>query len=283
MHGSQRSLVATNSNKAGLGNRMRFTLSALSLAEAHGRGFSYAWPQSKLFKPALTELWEFDHPRISWSDAAELSKEVPYTVKSKDLPEDAGTQPVWHFRSPHALALPEGATPWTERLRGLKPVKEIQDRATTLHGEHLRGAPYVGVMVRAHAKSHVKTLEASPVEWYLERMSELDAAYPGINFFLSCDVPEVQERIIKAFPNSVGQNDKGGYNSVEGVVAGVTDLYLLAASSYMIVPYWSSFPTMAWELADRKIVREHSRAGRQDVNIAEVPMASNPLRPADRS
>lgn len=258
---------------------MRFTLSALSLAETTGRSFSYAWPQSDLFRPPLTDLWEFEHAETSWEQSGELAKTYPHVEKAEDLDPN---NPVWHLRSGNVLTLPDGAAPWSEKFRELTPTPAIQRRVTELHAEHLKGSPYVGVMIRAHEKSPAKTIEASPVEWYLERMAEMDAANPGTRFFLSCDVPEVQDRVIAAFPGSVGQADKGGYNTAEGVASGVVDLYLLAASSYMLVPYWSSFPNMAFELADRKIAMENSRKGKRDVNVSAVPLAADPLRPAVR-
>lgn len=281
-HGSG-SFLATNNGHAGLGNRMRFTLSALSLAEAHDRDFAYAWPKNDHFRPALTDLWEFKQREIPWSQAFEIAKETPWVPRWEDLPVDANALPLWHIRSADALTLPEGAPLWTQRLRELTPTPAIRARISSLHAEYLKGAPYIGVMIRAHEKSHAKTVEASPVEWFLERMAELNRSYPGIRFFISCDVPEVQDRIIDAFPNSVGQSDKGEYNSTEGVVSSVVDLYLLAASSYMIVPYYSSFPTMAWELAERKVVMENSRSGRKDLDISGVQLASDPLRPASRA
>lgn len=278
-----KSLIATNTSLSGLGNRMRFTLSALSLAEAHGREFSYAWPQTDHFRPALTDLWEFDEREVPWSETGILAEEFPFVERHEDLPANADDLRVWNLRSTRTQSLPEGATPYPQHLRNLTPTGAIRERVTSLHAEHLNGMPYVGVMIRAHEKAHSASTEASPVEWFLDRMADFDKVNPGVKFFISCDVPEVQERVIAAFPNSVGQVDKGGYNSSEGVISSVVDIYLLAASSYMIVPYYSSFPAMAWDLADSKIAMENSRTGRRDVEIMAAPLADDPLRPAFRS
>lgn len=271
-------LLATNLSYAGLGNRMRFTLSALSLATSTGRNFCYAWPQTDMFQPPLTDLWQFEHPEISWAEATEAAKSHPYIGKSEDLKTE---NPFWHLRSGNSLTIPNGAQTWFERLRGLTPSDAIRARIEASFDD-LRGAPYVGVSIRAHEQSHAKTKEASPTSWYLNRMAEIVARFPNMKFFISCDVPEVQAQIIAAYPTSVGLTDKGGYNSAEGVIAGVVDLYLLASSSYMIVPYWSSFPIMAWELTGRRITMETSRAGRCDIDIAEVPLVFDPLRPSYR-
>ncbi|MGP5026162.1 hypothetical protein ACTXI4_13365 [Glutamicibacter ardleyensis] len=272
-------LLATNISNAGLGNRMRFTLSALSLATSAGRDFCYAWPQTNMFQPPLTDLWQFEHAEITWAEAIEAAKSHPYTAKSEELKTEDS---FWHLRSGDPLTLPAGAQTWFERLRGLTPSEAIRERVDASFDE-LRGAPYVGVSIRAHEQSHARTKEASPVSWYLNRMAEIVAQFPNMKFFISCDVPEVQDQIMAAYPTSVGLTDKGEYNSAEGVIASVVDLYLMASSSYMIVPYWSSFPIMAWELAGRRITMETSRAGQREIDIAEIPLVLDPLHPSHRS
>lgn len=283
MKSSHRRLVAANISYAGLGNRMRFTLSALSLAHATGREFLYAWPQTEEFRPPLTRLWDFGETEITVQEASAIARDYPYSRRVEDLPGDAGELETWCLRSGDTLTTPEGSLTWAERFRGLTPAEDIRDKVRGLHAEHFAGRPYVGVSIRAHEKSHSKTLEHSPVEWYVGRMSEMRAMNPDMKFFISCDVPEIQERIIREFPGSFGQDDKGGYNSAEGVVASVVDLYLLAASNYMLVPYWSSFPNMAWELAGRTIAKETSRAGKMNINPLTVPLAIDPLKPSART
>lgn len=283
MEKALRSLVAANISYAGLGNRMRFTLSALSLAHATGREFAYAWPQTDDFRPPLTRLWNFEENEIEEGAAADMVRSGHHFCRVEDLPDDADSLDVWCFRSGDTLTTPEGSLTWAERFRGLTPAEDIRTKVLSFHAEHFAGDPYVGISIRAHAKSHNKTLTHSPVEWYLNRMSEMREASPGLKFFISCDVPEVQDLIIRKFPGSVGQEDKGGYNSTEGVVSSVVDLYLLAASNYMLVPYWSSFPNMAWELADRSIAKESSQAGRRNVNPLTAPLAIDPLRPSVRT
>ena len=62
---SRRSFVAVNGAWAGLGNRIRFTLSAEAIAEAAGRDFAYVWPTSPgLFEPQLTDLWDYSAPQL---------------------------------------------------------------------------------------------------------------------------------------------------------------------------------------------------------------------------
>lgn len=280
--GQRRGLVASNLSYAGLGNRMRFTLSALSLAEAHGREFCFAWPQTDAFRPPLSRLWNFREVEIDSGSADRLAQTHPYAARVEDLGESPHELPLWIFRSGNALTVPPGAPTWSDRFRALDPTAEIEDRVRLLHRAHFAGDAYVGVSIRASAKSHAKTLEHSPIAWYKRRMSQILADTPGVKFFISCDVPEVQDELIRLFPTSIGQTNKGGYNSSEGVVASVVDLYLLAASNYMLVPYWSSFPHMAWELAGRKIAMEHSVAGGSSELPTNVANVIDPLKPTIR-
>lgn len=260
---------------------MRFTLSAKSLSEFAGRDFSYVWPITESFRPALTDLWMFDeHSEMSWSDSVELARTHPFVDHSYDfLGSEASDSEVWHVRSGSALNLRPPASPWAQGLRDLDPVPWITKRVRDIHKGNFDSHPYVGVMIRAHVLSHAKTLEASPVSWYLDRMKEIQANQPDVRFFLSCDVVKAQEEVLRAFPDAVAQSDKGVYNSAEGVKSSVVDLYLLGSANHMLVPYWSSFPDLAWELSDRKISKETSRTMPVDAKLDFSSTALDPLKP----
>jgi hypothetical protein len=276
-------LLASNQEGAGLGNRMRFTLSALSLARAVGREFVYSWPKSQLFCSSLNQLWKFDEHEISWQESVEMENCFPSISRVSDLPVDHSLLPIWHFNSHNALNLPKNAVPWGRQLRSLSPVKEIADRIKYIFNQYLIGKPYIGIMIRTHSLAHPITQNASPLEWYLKRMSELKAANPDVKFFISSDTPQAQDKIIQMFPNSFAQIDKGQYNSTQGLVSSVVDLYLLASSSYMLSPYYSSFPTLALKLCNGVITNEHSCDNFQVyLDITKVPLVRDPLFPAKR-
>ncbi len=275
-------VLATNPESAGLGNRVRFTLSALSLARTNSRDFMYVWPQSKNFEPAFSDLWNFNE-KIATIEQLNISKTLPCYQKSEDLPDHANKIPIWHFRSHHELKLPIGAPTWGSILRGLEPAKNISNRVCSFFDNHLKDKNYIGVMIRAHEKSHTKTLEKSPIEWFLEKIAELDRKNPGIIFFLSCDVPKVQLEITQKFPNCIGQIAKGEYGSVEGIISSVVDLYLLASASYMLTPFWSTFPDIALELADKKIAFQNSCYESGKFSDANSTLTLNPLKPAERT
>jgi hypothetical protein len=279
-------LIAYNGYDSGLGNRVRVVLGAKSLAEVEGREFAYVWPTGPLFGPRFSDLWEYRGGRtVPRAVSRALAKVYPYEDESLAWIDDRKREErVWQIRTGSPLRLPAAARPWQDELRALRPVPEIAAAVTRFFDDNLRGEPYVGVMIRAHAVSHARTRQASPVEWYLRRMGEIASAEPTTRFFVSCDVPEVQRRVMEAVPGCVAQEDKGAYNSVQGVRAALVDLYLLACSGYILGPYFSSFVHLAEHLAGDQLtfetsVQDHPSA----VDPSAVGLATDPLRPFVRT
>jgi hypothetical protein len=279
----RKSLVAYNGYDSGLGNRVRVVLGARSLARLENRDFFYVWPTGKLFGPKMSDLWHFSGHRISRATSRLLARRWPYVDEKLDWIDDAKRREwLWQIRTGSPLQLPAEAASWTEEFRGLRPVAAIADRVTAFYDENLRGRTTVGVQIRAHAVSHAKTREASPVEWYLTRMKEIRDAVPDVHFFISCDVPDVTARVLAELPNSVAIVEKGGYNTVEGVRSAVCDLYLLASTQYLVGPHWSSFIHLAEYLSNDLLVLETSVTG-PPTEFALLPPVADPLQPYRRS
>lgn len=277
-------LIAYNGYDSGLGNRVRVVLGAQSLARLEGRAFAYVWPTGKLFGPRFSQLWDFHAPVVPRAVSRGLAPLFPYVDETLEWLDDARRrEPLWQIRTGSPLRLPPEAEPWQQRFRALRPADAIAERVERLFDERLRGRPYVGVMIRAHAVSHARTREASPVEWFLERLTELRRADAETTFYLSCDRPDVQEAVMQAVPGCVAQSDKGGYNSSDGVISSIVDLYLLAASGYLIGPHFSSFVHLAEHLAGDRLTFETSLDGRSGpVDHRAAGLAIDPLRPALR-
>jgi hypothetical protein len=281
---TQGSVIAFTKKLHGLGNRLRVTLGSRSLARWAHRDFAYTWPTGPAFGASFDELWQFGEKRISPLRSRLLSVRHPYRRHELDWLESARSDSVWQIRTAHALHLPPGATPWGEELQSLAPVAAIAERVLDFSGRHLAGEPYVGVMVRAHAVSNTETLKFSPLEWYIDRMRELRAAYPGIRFFLSADTTQAQSQVIDAVPGTVALEDKGGYNTKAALVSSVVDLYLLAGGAHLLAPHFSSFPEVAQRLAGPALRLETSMTG-ADTRFGpdDAPMmAPDPLRPSVR-
>lgn len=282
----QKYLVAYNGMGTGLGNRVRVVLSAQILAEREQRRLLYVWPTGRDFGPTFTELFDFEGGRaVSRATSRVLAKRYPYRDATLSwLDDDRRAERLWQIRTGGALDLPHGWPTWGDRLRQLHPVAEVADRIERLYSAELAGAPYVGVMIRAHEVSHPETKQASPVDWFVERMASLRQERPDIRFFVCCDVPEVQDEVMKTIGGCVAQRDKGGYNTTQGVRSSLVDLYLLACSQRLVAPHFSSFIHMAQHLAGDVVPIETSRTnGLQGGGGEELASAVDPLRPWSRA
>lgn len=281
-----RSIIARTGYRHGLGNRIRVVLGARILAELEDRQFFYVWPTGPEFGPLLTDLWSSREPTVSTLTSRVLSARYHYHDNTLAwLDESVRRQRLWQIRTSHALLLPTGTRPWQQDFRALRPVPPIADRVAEFFVRHLAGAPYVGVMIRAHSASHTKTLSASPIEWYLKRMREIRQEIPGIKFFVSCDVPGVQADVMAQLGNCVGLDDKGAYNTVAGIQAAVADLYLLGSAGYLLGPHYSSFVEMAQFLTGDGLTLETAMTARPATMAADLlalGLATDPTRPAER-
>ncbi|GAA4656774.1 hypothetical protein [Arthrobacter cryoconiti] len=280
-------LIAVTGKYHGLGNRVRVVLGCRTLAQAEGRSFAYTWPTGPTFGARLDQLWEFDAPVVPLPVSRLLALRSPYVNHSLDwLDADARTQRLWQIRTPHAIVLPTNLPSWETELRKLTPTKEvirlIESAANDGPSVH-RG--YVGVMIRTKSNAHALTLKHSPLEWYLERMSQLRVMWPDVPFYVCADTPEAFLRAQQAFSGCFGTEDKGKYNSLSALRASVADLYMLAGSSHLLGPHYSSFPELAQLLAGAKLRLETSMTPEQEVptTTSGLSVAANPTRPFERT
>lgn len=276
-------VIAVPRLRHGLGNRVRVLLSAWDLAESLGRDFRYVWPTGRPFGARLDELWHVEADEVSSVRSRLLALRHPYRDATDTWREAAADDPIWQIRTAQPIELDGRIDRWHERFRRLRPVEQIEGRALDAFDDGLRGRPYIGVMVRSHAVSHQKTLEASPLEWYIERMAELHRQRPAMPFYVSADTVEAWDRVAAVFPDIHGVRDKGDYNSREALQAAVVDLYLLASSSHILGPHYSSFPEMAQYLAGSSVVLETSQAGKSPQSSFRGAIVADPMRPSARS
>ncbi|WP_166391132.1 hypothetical protein [Nocardioides ochotonae] len=199
-----------------------------------------------------------------------------WTEDMRDFRPSTGAR--HYIRTKHALELPAEYADWGGVLREARPVASIEHRVVANWESGLQGAPYIGVMIRANGLSHPKTLESSPVSWYLDSAEIARRELDCDKFFLSTDSAEAANQFVAHFPNTVTVWDKGRYNSKDGVADAIADLYLLAASTVILGPYWSSFVTMAEKLAPQVPSFDSSKS----IHFTGVPtVATDPLRPWD--
>jgi hypothetical protein len=231
----------------GLGNRLRVLLGALSYADLIGAQFSYVWPRRiSRFHADFYDLWE--------SNLSKLPTALGYTVRLAAAKSDENIHPALAERrlryidTDHEIRLPDGARPWESYLRELVPTSAIRGSVWGTWKDALASKTYIGVMVRGHKRAHTNTKQTSTPDWFVDRMIEIRRTIGDVTFFLSCDDQETQRRILTRVSGVVACDKRGGYNSERGLAEAVADLYLLAASSYLIGPFWSSFVMMAHRL-----------------------------------
>jgi hypothetical protein len=284
---SSKVLIAYLPGGAGLGNRIRVMMAAKSLAEYERRRFYCVWPTGRQFGPKFSQLWQAQDPRgIPRVMSRLLARKYPFRYDDGLgwLDDDARKVRVWQIRTGGLIKLPPGARDWKNEFRGLRPVPQIAERIQHTFSAHLNGRPYVGVMIRAHDVSHPTTVTASPVDWYITRMRDIRRLDPGVPFYVSCDVPEIQQRVSSEIGDCFGLSDKGGYNTTEGVRSSVVDLYLLAASGYLLGPHYSTFVRLAHILSNGVIDLETSASGSRtsQADYRSPGLATDPLRPFAR-
>ncbi|GAB4066368.1 hypothetical protein GCM10028812_14440 [Ancylobacter sonchi] len=264
---------------------MRTLLAALTLAKLQERTFTYIWPMNHKFSAHLNDAWGFRYRCIS-TDFSWVTRNPDVKFHDEhidDLEAVAREREVW-IRTLHGMRHPSLKAGWRKEFRALKPVPEVERRVRATWSKGLGDAPYVGVMIRAHPTAPPRTLQRSPVSWYLERMQGIVDRFPGIGFFLSADTPEVHEAVLKRFERVIVQDDKGVFNAAAGIQAAAADLYLLASASFVLQPYWSSFPEMARALADRRVGFVHSLSdGEPATACFDLPPPADPLRPFARA
>lgn len=274
-------VVAYNGADAGLGNRLRVTLGGARFARWRGSSFAYVWPSTPAFEPRLTELFEWKGGvRISRPISRASAKLTGYV--GADLRE-TGQRRVVQIRTGAELILPDGAGSWTDDLRALAPVAQVAEAVRQLHGSVFGDEPYVGVQVRAHQVSHRETKDTSPVSWFTDRMQQIVDERPDTRFYISCDVPETKRQLLELFPTATAHVVDAAYNSTAAVRAAIVDLYLLASSSYMLGPHFSSFVEMAQHLAALTVPTDKPSERRAEPREWwKRPAVVDPLRPAVR-
>ncbi len=279
------SIISVTGKYHGLGNRLRAVLGAYSLAQFDKRRFAYTWPVGKEFGAHFHDLWEFDAPAAPTALPSVLRPLYPWrdhTLQWRQSP--ASRQRIWQIRTAHALILPSGSTPWAEQLRSLQPVAAIRTDISKFYDQHFAGKPYVGIMIRTNPVAHAETLKHSPLAWFLARMANIRNLYPEILFYISADTPEAFRTVSNKFEGCFGLEEKGTYNSASALTGSVLDLYMLASSSHLIGPYYSSFPELAQSLAGPALTLETSMTHPNTMLRRGTGLTSpiDPLKPHER-
>lgn len=172
--------------EGGLCNRVRTLSSADRWASATGRRLYYSWPVRQNFDASLDDLWLNPYRHISSGLFDRISRVVGGEEDGESLTVDDPRRLL--VVQTGSILLPDSheLKPWWVPLKRLQPVQEVVDQVIET-SEAWAGVPAVGVMIRAHARAHARTRQASPPEWFFERMNAMRAEDPELLFFLSTD------------------------------------------------------------------------------------------------
>ena len=161
-----RRLVAVNSLWAGLGNRIRFTLSAQSIARAMGA--TSVWPtQRGVFEPDLLDLWAFPARQLCQGSVVPNVTEHDVYMKRRRSVAQLARHRSLSILGTSVLHADGTEAAWEDELAQLKPVLEISQAVSGLRLQ-LR-ATYVAVQIRAARRAHPSTLQHSPTAWFTGR------------------------------------------------------------------------------------------------------------------
>lgn len=253
-------LVASVPHYAGLGNRIRFLLSCQAIADAEGRRFYYHWPTGERgairFGARLDELWNYS----SGSHIDNLES-IPKPLKLSGSVDDLGSvrdDEIIHVIGDQTVAGFGGEVFWGDLLAHMKPTEQVMRLVEGAVAD--LGAEYISVQVRAHPSlTHAKTLEHSPVSWYVSRVLSMRDRNPDVQFFLSSDTEEAQAEISAQVPGVQRIPSSGDYNSREALIKSTADLVMLSRSSHILAPYWSSFAQLGWIMGRKTMPLEDSQ------------------------
>lgn len=241
----KRRLLLLNARR-GLGNRLRAVLCALAYKDATGCALRVLWAPNAQCGAAIDDLWVHPLRAISLRQArwmALFSGGWKEHLDAEDLDLGRFRRPVLALQCSQPFSNP-GNVAWPDELRRFTPVPDIRRRIEALWKTLAPDVPLVGVMVRAHASAHRRTLESQPVEYALGRIESLRARYPDAVVYLSSDSPEASE-VIGQRHRVVELDAKGEFNTVRGVQDAVCDLYVLASCQWIVGSHASSFSEIA--------------------------------------
>ena len=136
----------------------------------------------------------------------------------------------------------------------------------------------VGVSIR-YRNAHPKTLEASPPEWFIQRINELHEQFPGVLFFLSTDCEEASQLIRSSTQAAICQLPRN-YRSdqPDGIQEALCELYLLTKTNYVLGSYWSSFSDMAGRIRGNSTY-ENSKSRPNEATIVSALAAPMSIPP----
>jgi len=261
-------------NLGGIANRLKCLISLWIIADKTKRNLLLYWPINHTCGAKFSELFE--------NEVNETSKEEIYGLKKGDLDYYRGDLLMiseslkkyilssdwkWSFlknsllKNNNSIDFNFKEIPSETKkeilfyLKKLKPIKKIRYSVSNFERKN-KIKNCIGVHIRRGDFADRKTSpgKVSTDEKFIERMNELIKEKPKINFFLSTDSREMEEKIEKAFPKKIIKFPKTSFvrTDVKATQEGLIDLLLLSKTKHILGTYRSTFNELAWWLGECK-------------------------------
>ncbi len=252
--------------QGGLCNRLRVVLSALNVSAELEKPVRLLWGSDKECCARFDELFEAINsaPNLFIADrpwyyraVSRHNLHLPALVRSLLLGygrQQKNFQPSLHgnladfARSSRRVYVSSGYTlcDYPQALaQSLRPVAEIRRMIAETTAAFAPNT--VGVHIRR--TDNAVSIDASPLEAFVEAMRAEVAADPEVRFFLATDDRGVKEELRAIFPDRILSREAPvRRDTLDGMREAVADLYCLAATGKLLGSYWSSFTDTAAEL-----------------------------------
>lgn len=259
-------LVATLTH--GLCNRLRALLCAIAYSEITNRKLLLHWPKEEQFSVDLRDLWEHPYQEIGIAKR-KLFENLFGRYTNPDSIHLGINDQIVCINTIYTFCRTQYPAPLVSYLSRLKLIEPLEQQIESFASQWFHGNVVVGVSIR-YKNAHPKTLEASPLEWFIQRINQIHEQFPGVLFFLSADCKEVGQIIRSSTQAAICQLPRN-YRShqVDGIQEALCELYLLTRTNYILGSYLSSFSDMAGRLRGN-LAYENSKSKLDEAMIASV-------------
>lgn len=252
----------------GLCNRLRVLLCAIAYSEVTDRKLLLNWSKEEQFGAALSDLWE--HP---YQEIGIVRRKVFESLFGRYTKPDSIhlgiNDPVLCLNTIYTFCRSQYPAPLASYLSRLKLIEPLEQQIESFTSQWFNKNAVVGVSMR-YKNAHPKTLEASPPEWFIQRINELHEQFPGVLFSLSTDCEEASQLIRSSTQATICQLPRNyRSNQPDGIQEALCELYLLARTNYVLGSYWSSFSDMAGRIRGNSTY-ENSKSRPDEATIASA-------------
>lgn len=263
----------------GLGNRMRTISSFIAYAGEYNYALEIIWSQDDglacsfhdLFEPLQAEhvkirdisRWEqfvWDYPRkpnlwiSSFFQRLLFDKRIYYPeligIKEQLNPKEKLTERLQHGKSAYIASC--SALAEEQKLYPFVPVapirKKIEEITSMFQPDNT-----IGIHIRR--TDHIKAIESSPLELYIQKMSEEIKNNPEVVFYVASDSRTEKQALREAFPGKIITSTAEVKRDCKaGIEHALTEMYALAHTSKLYASRYSTFALVAGKMGAIEMV-----------------------------